>query len=400
MDGILLMGFNGARESIELLRDIRNTLRGENNKEIRVSVKFDGAPSIIFGYDPSDNKFFCGTKGVFAKEPKLIKTKSDLNTFGYSGELRKKLEISLEHLPKIVKSGIYQGDMMFTSGDLKNETIEGESLITFTPNTITYAVPSNSDLAKNIQRSKIGIVIHTTYTGGPDFENMTAQPGKVDISTFSKSKDVWFDDPYVKNVSGQATMTPSESLEVSRYLSDAGKQFRNMTKKSVDDLLLIFDRLPSSISGVKIQTYVNNLIRNNKMIKPGQGRKNAREYIDYIDEYFDTKVIPKLKSESGRQRKMQERDDLKSQIDMNTLSTIFEFMANVYEAMIILLNRLNAGLEGMQTFVHDGDGYRVTSGEGFVISNQLTGNTFKLVDRMEFSRLNFLNSLAKFGTRN
>lgn len=360
------------------------------------SILIHNSPSVIFGYDPADNQFFCGTKGVFAKTPKLVKTKNDLDEFGYSGELRKKLELSLEHLPKIVSSGIYQGDMMFTTGDIKGRTIDGEKLLTFTPNTITYAVPAGSNIAKQMQRAKVGIVIHTTYTGGPDFDSMTAQPGQVNIKNFKKSADVWFDDPYVTNVSGRATMTPSETLQVNKYLSKAGVEFRKMNRRDVDSLLLTFDKLPGSVAGVKIQTYVNNLIRNNKMIRPGQGMRFAQDYMNYIDEYFNEKVLPKLKSEAGRQRKIEERDELKKNIDINVIATLFDFMSNIYEAMTLLLNKLNSGVNSMKSFVADGDGYRVTSGEGFVISNKVSGNTYKIVDRMEFSRLNFLNNLKGF----
>ena len=38
---------------------------------------------------------------------------------------------------------------MFTKGDLNSETIDGEKYITFQPNTIVYAVPAKSDLAKH-----------------------------------------------------------------------------------------------------------------------------------------------------------------------------------------------------------------------------------------------------------
>ena len=37
---------------------------------------------------------------------------------------------------------------MFTPGDIKSVSIRGEDAIAFTPNTITYAVPENTDLAE------------------------------------------------------------------------------------------------------------------------------------------------------------------------------------------------------------------------------------------------------------
>ena len=58
-----------------------------------------------------------------------------------------------------------QGDLMYTN-DKKMQKIDGKSFITFQPNTILYAVLAESDLGKQIAKSKMGIVFHTTYTGG------------------------------------------------------------------------------------------------------------------------------------------------------------------------------------------------------------------------------------------
>ena len=71
----------------------------------------------------------------------------------------------LRELAKLNISGILQGDFLFSKSDLKNESIDGENMITFTPNTITYAVPVASDIGKRIRRARMGIVFHTSYSG-------------------------------------------------------------------------------------------------------------------------------------------------------------------------------------------------------------------------------------------
>ena len=60
---------------------------------------------------------------------------------------------------------ILQGDLLFTKSDLKNAVIDGQKMISFTPNTITYAVPEDSKLGRQISRANLGIVFHTSYTG-------------------------------------------------------------------------------------------------------------------------------------------------------------------------------------------------------------------------------------------
>lgn len=398
-EAILHLGFQGARESIEILRSLRDTLKGNATSTNNTSVKYDGAPALIFGKDPADGQFFVGTKGVFAKSPKLVKSKEDLDRFGYQGELRTKLEIALEHLPKLGVENVLQGDMMFTQGDLKTESIDGQNYVTFTPNTITYAVPADSDLAKRVQRAKIGIVLHTTYIGRDSLENLTATPGQVDISDLRDTPDVWYDDPYVKDVSGTATMTAGETMEVTRYLSNAGKVFQSMSRKEVETLFNAFDELPSSAAGAKIDTFLNSLVRNDRLPQPGKGQTLAKEYRSYLESYWKDRVIGKLKTEKARQQKREFFDQWIRRINFQTLAKVIDFMAYVSKAKEIIIAKMNQGLDAMTTFVFTGDGYRVTTGEGFVVSDKLSGNTWKLVDRLEFSKLNFQNSSAKFGTR-
>ena len=96
---------------------------------------------------------------------------------------------------------------MFT--DLDTETIDGESMYTFQPNTIVYAVPVDSDIGKTMSNAKIGVVWHTTYSGDT-LEGMKASFG-ADISKLSSTSSVWMDDATYKDVSGRATMTSKET---------------------------------------------------------------------------------------------------------------------------------------------------------------------------------------------
>ena len=54
------------------------------------------------------------------------------------------------NLSRLNIKGILQGDLLFTSGDLKAVNIDGEKMVSFTPNTITYAVPQDSDIGRRI----------------------------------------------------------------------------------------------------------------------------------------------------------------------------------------------------------------------------------------------------------
>ena len=162
-DEVLNGGVNGTRSAINFLQSLRDMLAGSSKSRVDVTVKWDGAPAIFAGVNPENEKFFVGTKGVFAKtKPKLNYSIDDVNT-NHSGGLADKLKVAFEVLSPLRWNGIFQGDMMFISDDLKKETIDGQPYVTFQPNTIVYAVPHKS--AGSVLSAKMGVVWHTSYSG-------------------------------------------------------------------------------------------------------------------------------------------------------------------------------------------------------------------------------------------
>ena len=61
-DLIFNEGVDGARQAINFLRDLRDTLAGNATQKVNMTVKWDGAPAIFAGIDPSDKKFFVAKK--------------------------------------------------------------------------------------------------------------------------------------------------------------------------------------------------------------------------------------------------------------------------------------------------------------------------------------------------
>lgn len=113
-----------------------------------------------------------------------------------SGDLADKLKLALQHFKNLGIKGVVQGDLLFTKADLKNVTYQGERYITFHPNTIVYAVPINSALGKQIAKSKIGVVWHTSYSGDT-FETMRASFAKPIASELRTSRNVFSTDAFV-----------------------------------------------------------------------------------------------------------------------------------------------------------------------------------------------------------
>ena len=115
----------------------------------------------------------------------------------HTGELVNILRECLEYLSVLNIKGIIQGDLLFKSNSKKKTSYKGgdgknESMISFTPNTITYMVPEKSDIGKRINRAKLGIIFHTTYKGSK-MEKLSAKFG-ADVSKLRNSPNVFFDD--------------------------------------------------------------------------------------------------------------------------------------------------------------------------------------------------------------
>ena len=156
-DDIINRGSKGGENALNFLRSVRNMLAGSSSKKVNMTVKWDGAPAIICGINPENGKFFVGTKSVFNKNPKVNYTNADIRK-NHSGELASKLSIALKELSRLGIKGVLQGDFLFAQSDLKKITLDGDDMISFTPNTITYAVQANSNIGRQISRARMGIV--------------------------------------------------------------------------------------------------------------------------------------------------------------------------------------------------------------------------------------------------
>jgi hypothetical protein len=175
-DDIINRGAVGGDNAINFLKSVRNMLAGTTGSKTNITVKWDGAPAIICGINPENGKFFVGTKSVFNVTPKINYTVRDINK-NHGGVVAQKLSVCLQNLSRLNIKGILQGDLLFTN-DLKDISINGEKMISFTPNTITYAVPKDSDIGRRIARAKMGIVFHTQYSG-KKMDSLSASFGTV-----------------------------------------------------------------------------------------------------------------------------------------------------------------------------------------------------------------------------
>ena len=381
-DKVIYGCVKGKREAINALRSLRDMLKGEHNGS--VSVKWDGAPAIFAGTDPSDGRFFVAKKGIFNKNPKVYKTAADVDA-DTSGDLADKLKIALRELPALGIKGVVQGDFLYGPGDVKTTKINGESYVTFHPNTIVYAVPSQSPGAAAIKKSKIGIVWHTTYKGN-SFESMRASYG-VNVSKFKSTRAVWSQDAMLRDLTN-VTMSKSDTEEVNEYLSQAGKIFNKISGTTLRQL-----EQQEELQKL-IETYGNTFVRAGTVI--GNTRRHVSGLISWIKQRYQ-KEIDARKTEKGKtaqQKKLDEILNFFSPQNRKSLEQMFELQKVIVLAKLKLINILNK-LAKIKTFVKTHNGYKVTGEEGYVAIDKIGGDAVKIVDRMEFSYNNFSKDILK-----
>lgn len=381
-DRVLYGGVDGTRQAILALRALRDTFAGEHSG--RVSLKWDGAPAIFAGTDPRDGKFFVAKKGIFNKNPKIYKTEEDIDN-DTSGDLNSKLKDCLKYLPELGITGIIQGDLLYSNSNLETKKIKGKKYLTFHPNTIVYAVPADTDMAKEINRSKIGIAWHTSYTGNT-FENLKAGYG-VDISKFKKSKNVWSQDALLRDMT-RYTMTKKDTEEVNEYLSQAGVLFNQVAG--------------STLRQLEANQDLAKLIEqfNNTYVRKGQIITNPRRHVSALISWYKTRInkeIQKRKTERGKAAQRQQLDKFMSffsATNRESLIKIFELQKVIILAKLKLINILDR-YNNVDTFLKTTKGYKTTGQEGYVAIDTLGGDAVKIVDRMEFSYANFSPEVLK-----
>ena len=379
-DQIIDKGAEGGKQAVAFLKSIRNMLDGNSRTSVNVTVKWDGAPAVFCGHNPENNKFFVGTKSVFNKNPKINYSISDIKR-NHSGGVVDKLVASFNELKRVFKPGIIlQGDLLFTKSDLRSAVIDGQRMISFTPNTITYAVPEDSKLGKQISKSSIGIVFHTSYTGNKMSElsanfgySMTGSTGRVFMAS-AKFTDT----------SGSSNFNTSELASFDNII----KMAEGSLSKGNAVLNMLQDRATDPLSvAYRLKVFFNYYIRNHT----GDGYDKVKTLVTMFEDYFENSLqgeVDKRKTPAGQKKFKQAREEGKKFIKDNKTALYFAIASHMslQRAKIFLLQKMNQ-IQTIGSFIRTPDGFRVTAPEGFVALSSKGAVT--LVDRLENSKANF-----------
>jgi len=362
-DRPLQQGAVGFRKAHESLMAAHNHMKSGGHSSA-LTMKYDGSPSLVFGHHPETGKFFVASKSAFNVNPKINYTHADIKkNHGHAPGLMDKLHDSLNHLKKVApKTGVYQGDLMF-SGDDKKETKKG---VSFTPNTITYS--GKGEQGDKIRQSKLGIIVHQQYHG-KDISSMKADPHP-DLHNFGNHPDVWMKS--ANHDTKQVHYSEDDQNEFQKHM-DAAKKIHDDNKKTMYKAAE-----PHSGEGNHLETYINHTVRTDEHPTP----EGLQKHIE--DKY--KKASAKLKTPAGQTKKAAEAKSHVSHIEKNKehYGKLLDMHHHLQQAKNVLVRNLEQHEGGLE---HHIDNKR-TGPEGFVINHG--GEPTKLVNRKEFARANLL----------
>ena len=376
-DEMLNYGVDGCMASVSFLKELQKML-GQQETSGFMQTKWDGAPSVVCGMDPLANIFFVGTKSVFNKDtPKICYSEEDVDEM-YTGDLAEKLRFSYRYFSKLNITGVVQGDLLFTT-DLRNETIKGEKLYTFRPNTITYGIPVHHDLGTKASRAKIGVVFHTHYTGD-DLATMQARAG----ADVKDSNDVFI----IKND------TPMHKVGMSRVemnkFDQSIQKIERMCRESGDFLNELVDAQgKTGDAKFHISSFLKPFF--NDEIKNARSIGNVSQTLENLANFYHAKTSKELAKIKTEKNFVAKRNLVyKSENYLMENETKFKAMLSLYkelqEVKQMVIDKLDH-LEKFRTFVQTENGYKVTTPEGYVLHKD--GSMIKFVNRLEFAFNNF-----------
>jgi hypothetical protein len=349
-------------------------------KTSNLTMKYDGAPSIVFGHHPKTKKFFVATKSAFNKNPKINHTEADIDkNHGHAPGLASKLKAALKHLPKIApKTGVYQGDLMHTKEDLKESLNEGaDSKVSFTPNTITYT--AHGAEADKIKKSKLGVVVHQQYHG-TDTHDMKVSPHP-DLSKFSHHSDVHMHG--AEHDTSKVTHSGHNESTFQKHMA-AAKEIHDTHGHAM------YNAIHPKHSGDNghLATYINKTVRHDEV-------PAVKGFISHVKDFYN-KAADKVKTMKSKTEKANEGHAQVAHVEAN--KSHYSNLLNQHHHLAQAKNALVSSLETHEGGYQHHIGDKKSKPEGFVVNTKHEGKEepSKLVNRSEFAKANLLKT-KKFG---
>lgn len=325
-----------------------NSIQATAQSPATTTVKWDGKPAIIFGRKPNGEFVLTDKSGFLAKgydglatSPEQLEKIMSMRG-GERGELvniYKKLFPMLRRAVPQDFRGYVQGDLLYyAQPPIVNGAYE------FTPNTVKYRVPVNSELGNKISQSDVGVAVHTAL----DAPGGTATP--ITATDLTPSPGLLILDPSLKeprNIKLNNKIVKDLQTIISKYGSAIDQLFNPQELR---------DRKISNFPAL-LKMYINSRVRSGS---------------------FDNLV-------GGFGPWLQAREPAKAPRIFQWATENKQAVAALFQAFLDMsalkndvVRQLDAQAHDVQASVNDEPGH-----EGYV------GQGIKYVDRMRFSNANF-----------
>lgn len=365
-DHVINYGKEGFQHAFHNLNDVHKALKSKKPGNSTVLVKHDGSPSIVWGHHPETKKFFVASKSAFNKNPKINYTASDIEqNHGHAPGLVEKLKHALRHLPKVTpRSGVYQGDLMYTRGKGADDVHDLSGKYHFKPNTITYSTDKNSEEGKKIARAKVGVLAHTAYHGDT-FEGMKADYTP-DVSHFGSHPDVHLFNNQLDH--SKVHYSPEHQQKFAEHMKSAVQEYRKTKPEAYKALEGHQEHL---------KTYINHTVRTGE--KP-----SVEGYRAHLGGRMQ-KEVDKVKTAAAKGKRSADMNQALGHIDKHSdhLTSILNMHHHLQKAKDVLVDAMGKGEHRFEHHI----GEQESKPEGYVVVRG--GRPTKFVDRAEFSRANF-----------
>lgn len=291
-----------------------------------ITEKLDGSPSLVFGYLPENGRFFVSTKSFFSKSPKILYTSEDVQQ--HYG-YSPDLCFRLNEALVHLPKACPKGRIF--QGDLlyvrESNLQELVDGYAFTANTLTYTVHKAHPLYARVRDAALGIAVFARHVG--ELSTALVTHYDIDIAVFSSQPDV-------------LVIYPSIVLEKAYYPAETQRFFLQTMDAITAALLTDLQYESLRPHARSLMGYVNQTVRKDV----------------FLTAHGFQKPLPNLDSLFALHRLLQQAKGI-----------------------------LNKALSFTRLFETSVKG-KSTKGEGFVVLHK--GLPYKIVDRHEFSRFNFL----------
>ncbi len=312
------------------------------------TIKWDGRPAVIFGRKPTGEFVLTDKAGFLAKGYDGLATSPEMiaQIMAQRGGERGELVAMYQKLFPLLRRAVPENFRGYIQGDLlysRRPPVQNNNWV-FMPNTVTYSVPVNSDLGKQIAASQAAVVIHTAL----DAPGGTATP--IRAADLQESPGMLIMDPSLNNP-GNITLDTQLIKQTQDIIARDGAAINQLFNPTELRTRKISD-LPQLM-----KTYINSRVRSGSYDNLVQG--------------FGDYVLQKAPAKASRIFEWATENK-------QAVASLFQAFLNISSIKNDLVRQLDSQGQAVQASINGEPGH-----EGYV------GQGLKFVDRMRFSQANF-----------